>query len=68
MTLIQIEKRVRTLEETVERLAQFKPSPSRAWYRTHAGRFSGDRVFDEIVKLGRAYRQAQRPRPHRRSS
>jgi len=68
MTLIQIEKRVRTLEQAVEQLAQSGLSPGRAWYRTHAGRFAGDRVFDEIVKLGRAYRQAQRPRRHRKRS
>jgi len=63
MTLIQIERRVKALEQTVHRLAQGKPSVSRKWYRSHAGRFAGDPVFDEIVKLGRTYRKAQRPTP-----
>ena len=62
MTLIQIEKRVKTLEQTVRRLAGTKRSANRKWYRTQAGRFAGDPVFEEIVKLGRAYRQAQRPK------
>ena len=60
MTLIQIEKRMRALEQTVEHLAQARPPVSRAWYRTHAGRFAGDPIFAEIVKLGRAYRNSQR--------
>ena len=63
MTLIQIERPVKALEQTVHRLARRKPSVSRKWYRSHAGRFAGDPVFDEIVKLGRTYRKAQRPRP-----
>ena len=62
MTLIQIERRVKALEQTVHRLARRKPSVSRKWYRSHAGRFAGDPVFEEIVKLGRAYRQSQRPK------
>jgi len=61
MTLIQIEKRVRALEQTVEHLAHSKPAPAHSWYRTHSGRFAGDPVFDEIIQLGRAYRQSQRP-------
>ncbi len=66
MTLIQIERRVRALEQTVEQMAQSKPSPGRDWYRTHAGRFAGDPVFAEIVKLGRAYRKSLRPSRHRK--
>ena len=62
MTLIQIEKRVKALEQTVQSLARTKRSTNRKWYRTQAGRFAGDPVFKEIVKLGRAYRQEQRPK------
>jgi len=60
MTLIQIEKRVRALEQTVLGLGQRKSRVNRKWYRSHAGRFAGDLVFDEIVKLGLAYRKSQR--------
>ncbi len=59
MTLTQIERRVKVLERTVERLAKSKPLVGRTWYRTHAGRFANDPVFDEIVKLGRTYRRSQ---------
>ena len=61
MTLIQMEKRVKALEQTVEHLAQSRPPTNRDWYRTHARRFADDPVFDEIVKLGRAYRKSQGP-------
>jgi len=59
MTLMQMEKRVKALEQTVAQLAPPSSSTNRRWYRTHAGRFADDPVFDEIVKLGRAYRKSQ---------
>ena len=68
MTLIQIEKRVKALEQTVQGLAQRKTPVNRKWYRAHAGRFAGDPVFDEIVKLGRAYRKSQRSMPDSKRS
>jgi len=62
MTLIQIERQVKALEQVVRRLGGTRRSPNRKWYRTQAGRFAGDPVFEQIVKLGRAYRQGQRPK------
>jgi hypothetical protein len=59
--LAQIEKRIKVLERTVHDLAQSKRSGYRKWYRTHAGRFTNDPVFEEIVRLGRAYRKSQPP-------
>jgi hypothetical protein len=56
MTLLEIEKRVKSLEQKLQQLGKSNPGISRNWYRTHAGRFAGDRVFDKIVRLGRAYR------------
>jgi len=61
MTMIQIEKRVKALEQTVRSLAGKKRPANRKWYRNQAGRFAGDPVFEEILKLGRAYRRSQRP-------
>jgi hypothetical protein len=61
MTLVQMEKRVKALETTVQRLARRAPLIRRRWYRTHAGRFANDRVFDQIANLGRAYRKSQTP-------
>ena len=43
-------------------LTQAKPPATRKWYRSDAGRFARDPVFEEIVKLGRAYRKSQRPK------
>jgi hypothetical protein len=68
MTLLQIEKRVKALEQTVQGLTRGKPPVNRKWYRSHAGRFVGDVVFDEIVKLGGAYRKLQRPTPDSKRS
>lgn len=68
MTLVQIEKRVMALEQTVHHLAVSPRPVGRKWYRTHAGRFAGDSVFEEIVKLGRAYRKSLRPAPDFKSS
>lgn len=39
MTLIQIEKRVKVLEQAVDHLA----------HRTRAGRFANDAIFDKIL-------------------
>ena len=61
MTLIEIEKRVQSLEQTVQRLTQSKVSTRRRWYRSSAGRFANDPVFEDIVRFGRNYRCKQRP-------
>ncbi len=64
MTAAQLEQRLLSLEKRVEDLqAQLtrRADPMRAWWKEDAGRFAGDPVFEEIVKLGRAYRRSQRP-------
>ena len=38
--------------------------PQRPWWREGAGRFANDPVFDEIVQLGREYRESQHPDHH----
>ena len=68
MTLIQIEKRVKVLEQIVQGLTATKRPVNRKWYRTQAGRFAGDPVFEKIAKLGRAYRKSQRPKPDSKGS
>jgi hypothetical protein len=59
-----MEERLLALEKEVEhlksQLAQ-TAKPARRWWVEHAGRFANDPVFDEIVKLGREYRESQRP-------
>jgi len=61
---MQVEKRVKALEKTIPRLVGSKPMVERKWYRTQAGHFSRDPVFDEIVRLGRNYRKSLRPRSY----
>jgi hypothetical protein len=68
MTLMQVEKRVKVLEKAVRQLARGKSVFDRNWYRTRAGRFTGDPDFEEIVRLGRAYRKSLSPAPHSRQS
>ncbi len=64
MTVAQLEKRVAALEKAVEELrAQLnKPAEKQEpWWITEAGRFANDPVFDEIVRLGREYRESLHP-------
>ena len=66
MTLMQVEKRVKVLEETMRRLVRSDSLMTRNWYRTQAGRFAHDPDFEEIVKLGPAYRKSLKPPPRSR--
>ena len=65
-------KRVQALEKRVAELAkavQDKNGPGRPgkddWQQT-IGMSADDPLFDEIIRLGRDYRERQRPRPRRR--
>ena len=66
MTVKSLEKRIAAMEVEVQALkrqlsnrAPDRPS-TRSWL-DDAGRFKDDPVFDEIVRLGREYRESQRP-------
>jgi hypothetical protein len=68
MTTAELEARLTALEKTVEELrAQVSP-PVRHWWHDEAGRFAGDPVFDEIVRLGREYRESLRPGRRKKKS
>ncbi len=59
-----IEKRVAALEAEVERLKQEreKKAPSvTPWWEKIIGTFANDPLYDEAMRLGREYREAQRP-------
>jgi hypothetical protein len=72
MTAAQVESRLSALEQEVARLkAQVAMAPSRAhnWVEAIAGTFADDPIFEDAMRLGRKWRQAQRPRGrHTRSS
>jgi hypothetical protein len=55
-----LEKRVSELEQELAELkAEFrKPRERNAWLST-LGRFKDDPIFDEAMRLGRAYRRRQ---------
>jgi len=66
----ELEQRVLALEQKVLELqAQIEkaqpnaehPNPKGPWWREGAGRFAGDPVFEEIVRLGREYRESTHP-------
>ena len=49
------------LEREVDRLKLDRlrePDPYRPWWREDAGRFANDPEFEEIVRLGREYRDS----------
>ena len=65
MTVAQLEKRVAALEKAVEvlkaQIAQASEKKTSHWWHDEAGRFANDPVFDEIVRLGREYRESLHP-------
>lgn len=75
-----IEQRVTALERAVadleKRLAAngahtsdprtMDPKKQSPWWIEGAGRFKDDPEFDEIVRLGREYRESTRPGPKRK--
>lgn len=65
MTLQLLEKRIMRLERTVAELAisqGVRVPRSGQWYLDHSGQFRGDRVYAEIVRRGRKYRESLRPK------
>ena len=57
-----LERRVETLEAELRELAQEvrEKKRTRDWTRT-VGVFANDPVFEEAMRLGREYREKQRP-------
>ena len=57
-----LEKRVSQLEHEVSLLkSQVTGQSGQPWWERIAGRFENDAAFDEIVRLGREYRESLRP-------
>lgn len=74
MTVKELEKRLTALEHVVNELQSRvnngngiahqeaeDPAKQRHWWRDNAGTFKDDPIFDEIVRLGREYRQSLHP-------
>jgi hypothetical protein len=66
MTQAEIEERLIALEAEIRLLKTQQARPNKAdpkWVLAHAGRFADDPGFDEVVRLGREYRESLRPKP-----
>jgi hypothetical protein len=61
MTLRELERRIRRLEQIVEQLRSER-AKSEKWWIDQAGSFANDPVYQEIVRLGRKYRRSLRPK------
>jgi hypothetical protein len=57
MTRGQIEARLSALEEEIARLKRL----AKPWWEQMWGTFANDPAFDEAMRLGRRYREGQRP-------
>jgi hypothetical protein len=55
--LANLEKKVAAISAKIEQPLETR----QPWWVTQAGIFENDPVFDEIVQLGREYRQSLRP-------
>jgi hypothetical protein len=70
MSQSEIERRLEALEQAVFDLqkrirlianGEMDPKTQPHWWITHAGRFRNDPDFDEVIRLGREYRDSQNP-------
>ncbi len=59
-----LEQRIAALEEELARLQrrELAGPQSRAWLGDLYGKFAGDAVFQQAMKLGQKYRKSLRPR------
>ncbi len=62
MTKKTLNVRVAELESELTTLKQRLP-PEPAGWRSIIGAFANDPAFDEAMRLGREYRESQRPKP-----
>ncbi|MCX6365121.1 MAG: hypothetical protein NTX57_00195 [Armatimonadetes bacterium] len=56
-----IEERVAQIEEELKQLRQQLPTTKKTGWRALVGTFDDDPAFDEIVRLGKEYRNSQVP-------
>ncbi|MCI0642148.1 MAG: hypothetical protein L0Y72_17635 [Gemmataceae bacterium] len=63
MTVKELEKRLASLEKRVAELAakMNHSEKKQPWWISQAGIFANDPDFDEVVQLGREYRQSLHP-------
>lgn len=65
MSVVELERRLRALEQEVARLRRQlrgEKIDERPWWEKVWGSFSGDPAFEEAMRLGRRYRESLRPK------
>lgn len=55
----QLKDRIDRIEREVMAIKSSSPAADQPWWKKVAGRFENDAAFDEIVRLGREYRESQ---------
>ncbi|WP_206107729.1 hypothetical protein [Paludisphaera rhizosphaerae] len=69
MSSVPIEDRLAALERDMARLKAQVARDDRPWWDAVAGTFADDPIYDQIVQLGREYRESlrtKRPRAGRK--
>lgn len=65
MATLSLEERVAALESEVARLKQERANearPKKPWWEQIRGTFKDDPIYEEVMRLGREYRQSLRPK------
>jgi hypothetical protein len=62
MTVAELTKRVESLEREIRGLKdRIDTKSKKPWWKALRGRWANDPIFDEVVELGRKYRESLRP-------
>jgi hypothetical protein len=68
MTLQELAARLTALEAEVARLkAKVGEGDQQPWWEKWVGAFRGDPHYEEAMKLGRKWRESQRPKPRKKT-
>ena len=66
MSTLKLKDRVAALEAEVARLKEALEKDTRPWTDKITGAFANDPAFEEAMRLGRKYRESQRPKSKKR--
>ena len=64
----KLETQVTTLERELASLKEQVASQKLPWWKANLGQFANDPIYDEAMKLGRAYRESLRPAAKRKQT